>query len=253
VFWERRADNLSLTTAITVSSGDAMLLADFVLEGTADDPLEGCWFPDKADTKATVTFAWPSPQHICELVLYDAPPSAGDVRAVRVHVNGGVPVEFALTDGGGLPCRMALDCEEVRTLTIEIIPAGKGPCGLFEIEALPARDLSPRWIKLTDANGDFCYELPCPVGQPLHLGLYGYPAAPEQVTATLWKDGQAVTSPVYEGGAFELPPLESGHYRLRVTDGLCVDEAILRVGDPMLWKRGLQWLERQVRKGLPKL
>lgn len=253
VFWERRADNLALTAAVTVSSGDATLLADFVLEGTADDPLEGCWFPDKADAQATVTFAWPSPQDIRELVFYDAPPPAGDVRAVRVRVNGGAPVEFTLTDGGGLPCRMALGREQARTLSVEMIPAGNGPCGLFEIEALPVRDLSPRWIKLIDANGDFCYELPCPAGQPLHLGLYGYPAAPVQVTATLWKDGQAFVSPVYEGGTFALPPLEAGRYRLRVTDGSCADEVILRVGDPMLLQRGLQWLERQIRKVLPKL
>ncbi|NLI21743.1 MAG: PIG-L family deacetylase [Clostridiales bacterium] len=253
VFWERRADNLALTAAVWASSGDATLLADFVLEGTAEDPLEGCWFPDTADARATVTFSWPSPQDIRELVFYDAPAPAGDVRAVRVRVNGGAPVEFALTDGGGLPCRMALGAEQARTLSVEIIPAGNGPCGLFEIEALPARELSPRWIKLTDANGDFCYELPCPAGQPLRLGLYGYPAAPQQATATLFRDGQAVASPVYEGGGFTLPPLAAGRYRLRVTDGACVDEAVLRVGDAMLWQRGLQWLERQIRKALPKL
>ena len=253
VFWERRTDNLALSASLTASSGDALLLKDFLLEGTAEDPLEGCWFPDRADASATVTFTWTSPQAISELVFYDAPAPAGDVRAVRVRVNGGEPIQYRLTDATGLPCRMALNRAQVRTLSVEIVPDGDRPCGLFEIEALPARDLSPRWIKLTDAGGNFCYELPCPAGQPLTLGLYGYPATPEQASATLWKDGRAVAAPPYRDGAFTLPPLEAGRYRLSVTAGACTDEAILRVGDAMLWQRGLQWLERWIRKVFHKL
>ena len=108
-------------------------------------------------------------------------------------------------------------------------------------------------IKLTDANGDFCYELPCPAGQALTLHLYGYPEAPAEAAATLRKDGQTLDPPVYKDGALTVPPLEAGRYRLRVTAGSCTDEVILRVGDPMLWQRGLQWLERHVRKAFPSI
>lgn len=251
VFWERRTDNLALAASVTASSGDAALLHDFLLEGTADDPLEGCWLPDKASAAATATFTWATPQNIHELVFYDAPAPAGDVRAVRVRVNGGEPIPYTLPDGTGLPCRMALDRAQVRTLSVEIVPGGDGPCGLFEIEALPARDLTPQWIKLTDANGDFCYELPRPAGTPVTLGLYGYPATPGQAAVTLWKDGKAVATPGYQNGAITLPPLEAGRYQLRVVSGSCEDEAMLRVGDAMLWQRGLQWLERQVLRAFP--
>lgn len=253
VFWERRTDDLALTATIRTSSGDASLLQDFILEGSADDPLEGCWFPDETDGQATLTFTWPEPKNIHELVFYDAPAPAGDVRAVRVSVNGGAPVEYTMPDGTGLPCRMLLGRAHVHTLSMEIVPAGNGPWGLYEIEVLPDREKSPQWIKLTDANGDFCYELPCPAGQALTLRLYGYPEAPAEAAATLRKDGQTLEPPVYKDGALTVPPLEAGRYRLRVTAGSCTDEVILRVGDPMLWQRGLQWLERRVRKAFPSI
>ncbi len=253
VFWERRTDNLALIANVTASSGDAALLHDFILKGAWDHPLEGCWLPAQTDKRPVLHFSWEVPQDIHELVFYGPPTPGGDAPSVRVTFQGDEPVEYALPDTAGKPYRMRLDRPQVSGLSVEIASTGNGPWGLFEIEVLPARRTPLQWIKLMDENGDFCYELPCPARQALTLPLYGYPAAPAQAAATLWKDERMIASPAYDGSAFALPPLEAGRYRLQVTSGPCVDEVILRVGDTMVWQQGLQWLERRVRSLFPRM
>ncbi len=246
VFWERRTDNLALSARVTATSGDAVRLTDFVLQGYSDDPLYGCWFPEPSDPNPTIRFQWNAPQDIGQLVFYDAPAPAGDIRAVRVSVNGGQPVPFALPDGTGKPCRMELKSRNVTDLSVEIDAAGNGETGLFEIEVLPARNEETQWIKLTDTDDNFCYELPCAAGAPFTLSLYGYPHTPADASAELWRGGKLVAYPTYENGVFQIPALDAGRYTLRVTSGNCTDEAVLRVGVSMVWQRGLQWLERRL-------
>jgi len=246
VFWERRTDALSLSGKVTASSGKADLLNDFILEGYADDPLYNCWFPDGSDKNAIIHYSWDKPQDIGEIVFYDAPYPAGDVNAVRVTVNNEEPKLFTLTDTTGMPCRMSLVHQQVSSLSIELAATNHGKSGLFEIEVLPQRTVSTQWIKLKNSRDDFCYELPYPADQELTLSLYGYPTTPSEATATLWKGDQQLTAPKYNGSSFHVQPLHAGRYRLCVVSGSCTDEVILRIGDSMLWERGLQWLERHL-------
>jgi len=123
--------------------------------------------------------------------------------------------------------------------------------GFSEIEVLPAQEASTQWIALKDTQDDFCYELPCAAQQPLTLPLYGYPSVPENATATLSQGNRTLPAPTYDGTAFHVQPLPAGRYRLQVRGGGCTAETVLRVGDQMLWERGLQCVERTLGKYLP--
>lgn len=249
IFWQRRTD--VLYGNVSASSGNASLLNDFVLAGYSDNPLACCWFPDKADSKPTIRISWDTPQDVDELVFYDAPSPAGDVHTVNVSTDSGAPQAYTLPDGSGKPCRLHVDRKDIRNLTIQLTGTGGGIAGFSEIEVLPAQTESTQWIALKDTQDDFCYELPFAAQQALTLPLYGYPSAPANATATLSQGERQLPAPTYDGTAFHVQPLPAGRYCLRVTSGACTTETVLRIGDTMLWERGLQWVERTLGKYLP--
>ena len=249
IFWERRTDALYGT--VTATSGDASQLCDFRLTGPLDNMLSACWLAEKTDPQPTLHYVWDTPQNIDEIVFYDAPAPAGDVKAVQIMVDDGQPQAYSLPDGTGQPCRLHLDRQNVRKLEIRLTATAGEPVGFSEIEVLPPSNKPLQWIKLMNQDQDFCYELPCPAMKALTLPLYGYPSTPKSATVTLTRNGETLSAPTYDGEGVQLPPLPAGRYRLRIESGDCADEIMLRVGDSMLWENGLQWIERKLDGFLP--
>ncbi len=251
IFWERRTDCLWASAAAT--SGDASLLQDFVIGDTREAPLATCWIPDETDAEPEIRFTWPEPQAVAELVFYDAPAPAGDILKVRITDDGGRAIDYALPNGTGEPCRLKLGGTPVQSLTVRVLESEGGPIGFSEIEILPERELSTQWIQLTDAENNFLYEYAWPADRALELFLYGYPAAPEQATAYITKDGSGdpVAEIRYDGTSFPIPPLPKGRYRVTAAGGNCTAEVVLRIGDFMLKERILRYIERSADGLLP--
>ena len=251
VFWERRTD--ALWAAVTASSGDASLLQDFIIGDTREAPLGTCWRPDATDAQPEIRFAWQTPQDVKELVFYDAPAPAGDILKVRVTDDGGHVVDYELPNGTGEPCRLTLEATGVHSLTIRILESAGDTVGFSEIEVLPEREMATQWIQLTDQEENFLYEYACPADQALNLYLYGYPAAPEQATAYVTREGstEPVAEIAYDGNAFQIPPLPTGRYRVTAVAGGCSAEVVLRVGDSLFKERVLRYIERNAGDWLP--
>ena len=248
LFWERRAD--VLWADVTATSGNAVLLQDFLLGDTMEQPLANCWIPDPEDRQPEIQFTWPAPQPIAELVFYDAPPDAGDIRRVQITDDTGYQVIYTLPRGDGMPCRLAWDGSPTRRLTIRILESEGDTIGFSEIEILPRREQETQWIHLLDPDMNFLYEYPCPADQPFTLLLYGYPAAPGQATVTIAKESSTdvVAEIAYDGYSFSIPALPAGRYRALVSGDGCTAEAVLRVGDSMLLQRVYRFAERMLSK-----
>lgn len=251
VFWERRTDGLWATVSTT--SGNASLLQDFMIGDTREASLATCWIPDKTDAEPEISFSWPEPQAVVELVFYDAPAPAGDILKVRVTDSEGRVSDYALPDGTGKPCRLRLNGGPVQSLTIRILESQGEPIGFSEIEILPERKLATQWIQLTDTEQNFLYEYAWPANRALELGLYGYPSAPERATAYVTKIGskEPVAEIRYNGTSFQIPALPRGRYRVTASGGDCTAEMILRVGDSMLKERAIRYIERNANSILP--
>ncbi len=245
VFWQRSTD--VLWADVTASSGNAVLLQDFLIGDTMEASLANCWMPDPDDGEPTIRFEWTEPQNIAELVFYDAPAPAGDILRIRISDDSGFDMEYALPNGSGAPCRLALEEHPVQSLTIRILESRGGPIGLSEIEILPRQDQPTQWIQWTDSDNTFLYEYSHPAQQALALNLYGYPAAPEEATAYLTKEGseERVAEIPNTNQGFLIPPLDRGRYRVHAAAGGCSADIVLRIGDSMIWERVLRLVERK--------
>jgi LmbE family N-acetylglucosaminyl deacetylase len=244
IFWQRRTD--VLWANVTATSGNASLLQDFVLGDTMEAPLENCWMPDHEDTSPAIKFTWSSPQVLSELVFYDAPSPAGDIRKIQISDDSGYSIDFELLNGTGEPCRLTLDGHPVQILTIRILESEGSPIGFSEIEILPKQNNITQWIHLMDQDMNFIYEYTYPANQTMELFLYGYPKTPVQAIASIIEkeSGETIVNIPYDGTSFHIPPLENGYYRIEVKSGNCQSEANLRIGDTMLKERMVQLVEQ---------
>jgi len=217
-------------------------------------PLANCWMPDSDEEHPTIQFTWDTPQTVGQIVFYDAPPEAGDIKKVRITDDTSYSVDYELPNGSGEPCRLYLeDAQPIQSLTIEILQSEGDVIGLSKIEILPGREQTTQWIHLLDTDGNFIYEYPCPAEVTFGLLLYGYPSAPAQATAYITKEGsdEVVAEIQNDGESFWVPPLTKGRYTIRVVGGGCSVEALLRVGDSLFMERVTWFIERQVNKILP--
>lgn len=253
VFFERATDSLLYGEQIEAASGDASVLTDFKLFDTTDVRETrfdaGVWTP--AEGQRTVRCTFSSPQSLNTLSLWDNPDPAQNVLAATLTLSDGTIVEIPALDPLGASNTISFeqrDGIEWAELTLRQVEGDAAGLTEWELALREARDTA--FVKLTDAQGEFLYESPAAAGESIALSLYAWPALPEGATFSLTVTdearGQAFSTAGLTADALTVGALERGTYRVRVAceqdEGL-YDECVLRVGDPMLKERLLQWFE----------
>lgn len=253
VFFERATDSLLYGERIEAASGDASVLTDFKLFDTTDVRETrfdaGVWTPTEGQRTVRCTFS--SPQSLNTLTLWDNPDPAQNVLAATLTLSDGTVVEIPALDPLGASNTISFeqrDGIEWAELTLRQVEGDAAGLTEWELALREARDTA--FVKLTDAQGEFLYEAPAAAGEPIALSLYAWPALPEGATFSLTVTdearGQATAATGLTADALTVGALERGTYRVRVVceqdEGL-YDECVLRVGDPMLKERLLQWFE----------
>ena len=253
VFFERATDSLLYGEQIEAASGDASVLTDFKLFDTTDVRETrfdaGVWTP--AEGQRTVRCTFSSPQSLNTLTLWDNPDPAQNVLAATLTLSDGTVVEIPALDPLGASNTISFeqrDGIEWAELTLRQVEGDAAGLTEWELALREARDTA--FVKLTDAQGEFLYESPAAAGESIALSLYAWPALPEGATFSLTVTdearGQAFSTAGLTADALTVGALERGTYRVRVAceqdEGL-YDECVLRVGDPMLRERLLQWFE----------
>lgn len=159
VYFQRNTNNLSLQAYITVSSGDATYLNDFlffdcldIMKGKERLPeLAQCyWTPQQHDLLKKIHFRWDSPKNISQLVIYQSLES--QINKIEITVNGHTKVENLTR----LATEIILEEENVMELEIKIVDYVENQIGIAEIEILERITSSNELIKLC-YNEDFLY------------------------------------------------------------------------------------------------
>lgn len=253
VFFERATDSLLYGEQIEAASGDASVLTDFKLFDTTDVRETrfdaGVWTP--AEGQRTVRCTFSSPQSLNTLTLWDNPDPAQNVLAATLTLSDGTIVEIPALDPLGASTTISFeqrDGIEWAELTLRQVEGDAAGLTEWELALREPRDTA--FVKLTDAQGEFLYESPAAAGESIALSLYAWPALPEGATFSLTVTdearGQAFSTAGLTADALTVGALERGTYRVRVAceqDERLYDECVLRVGDPMLRERLLQWFE----------
>ena len=181
VFWERKTNSLLYKADISVSSGDAQVLNDFMLfdcdniiDGNTDfSKISGIWIPSDNDKKITVKLEQPG--NIGSIVLYDNPCLDDNVLNAKIIFEDGTVIETGKLNPNGSATKIEINKDNVKSFVIALTETAGTRSGLSEIEAYgPEKKQENGFIKLMDERGDFVYDY-CLFGHDeIRLNLYSY-------------------------------------------------------------------------------
>ena len=165
IFWKRETNSLCRDAALSVSSGDASLLNDFMLLDSRNildlrsAPYDGVWLPDNTDADKTVRIDLKEAGHVGEVVLYDNPDEDCNVLNARILLDNGTRLDTGPLDPAGAATRFIVDGYTVSSLEIQLVETEGESAGLTEIEVFQEVSVTqPTYIKLTDRNDNFVYD-----------------------------------------------------------------------------------------------
>ena len=164
VFWQRRTDSLCADAEISVSSGDAALLNDFLLIDNKnlkeqECPYDSVWTPEWEDEEKTVRIRLKEPSDIYSVVLYDHPDEAQNVSNAVIRFDDGTEVETGPLCDSGAKTQIPVEKTGVKWVEITLAQT-QGECaGLTEVELLPKPEQdSGAFLKTMDMEGNFVYD-----------------------------------------------------------------------------------------------
>lgn len=216
VAWQRCTTSLCLDADISVTSGQAELLNDFMLienHDLADEsrlPYDGVWIPASDDGEKTAAITLKEQSAVFSVVLYDHPSEEHNIRNAVITFDDGTSVETGPLDPGGAATSIRVNKEQISAFSVAVTETEGELAGLSEIEAFaeePGQD--GRFIKLMDEDENF---------------LYDYWTA---------EDGTVVLS-LYRHG--DLPALEEEHYMISTDSeagSAVLENGVIRVNCPV--------------------
>lgn len=165
IFWKRATDSLCRTAAVSVSSGSAEKLTDFMLLDTDNlldlghMPFDGAWVPDENDLEKTADFEFVSPENIYEIVLYDNPSEEDNIRNAEILFDNGTSFETGPLDPSGAASHFYPDVKQVRGFRISVLETEGTRAGITEVEAFcEPSPTTPTFLKIMDSEENFVYD-----------------------------------------------------------------------------------------------
>jgi hypothetical protein len=240
IFWQRRTDSLCLNAMVEVSSGDGMLLNDFMRSDNSDlwekvNPEDGIWIPEAGDDEKAVTVTFPEKTDISTIVLCDNPSQEHNILNARIVFADGQSVETGPLHIGGAATKIAVNREAVESFRIVLEKTEGELAGLGEIEAYGKRSQGDlRVTKLMDSQGNFVYDYAICEDELAEFAVYTYGDVPEHFTVS--SDNPKIRAFVEEGKVLvECPAGESGIIRLSF-DGSDLEDAVFVRNPGKLWQ-----------------
>jgi len=229
VFWQRRTDSLCTAAEITVSSGQGVLLNDFMLIDNRDlknqhDPFDSVWIPESGDTEKMISVKLPEATDLHSIVLYDHPSEYENVRNAVIVFADGTEISTGALHSTGAATEIPVQKTDVTGFTVMLETVEGERAGLTEIEAYAAPNQGDfSYIKMMDANGDFSYDYCFDGCETAEFSLYLYGNVPaagsgaytvtsdnESIAADMADGKIVVTCPVREEGVITVSCEEAG-------------------------------------------
>lgn len=186
VFWERYTTSLCNQAEITVTSGNAALLNDFMLLETKDLrdgelwPCDGTWHPEDTDSKKKATVILPEKTDLTRVVLYDNPEPGQNVLEARITFDNGAQILTGPLDPYGAANIFEIDQKQVSSFSVELVAMEGIAAGLTEIEAFTdSPENTKGFVQLMDAEGEFVYDYITDSSGEVLLQVYQYGTVPE--------------------------------------------------------------------------
>ena len=177
VFWQRRTDSLCAKAEITVSSGEAALLNDFLLIDNKnlteqDHPYDSVWIPEQEDGEKTVRIQLQTASDISEIVLYDHPDESQNVRDAVLRFDDGTEIASGPLDISGAATVIPVEKREVKWVEITLTETEGEAAGLTEVELLPRSSQKlGTFLKVMDMEENFVYDF-CTVEETAEFQIY---------------------------------------------------------------------------------
>ena len=156
LFWLRRSDNIAQSAKVTVSSGCAKPLNDYMIYDIKDLDRaipqfeDYYWKPDEDDTSRKAVLRWDKPTDIERIVVYGALSEDSQITKLRIRLSDG-----SVFDTGALPksgSALTVDLgrhTNIISCEIRIISSEGENFGISEIEVFPTAEY-------TSVTAPFC-------------------------------------------------------------------------------------------------
>lgn len=180
VFWQRESGSVSYEAQFWVSSGDGSTLNDFVLTDhrqwhEAAGFSDNTWIPDAEDQEKRVIIKFTQPTPLSRVVLYDNPSLENNVLEASIRLDNGAFYMTGPLEPNGSGTEVVFNRAEVEELEICLMETEGEGAGLTEVELFTDVYQPPfRFIKLTNAAGDFIYDYYLDPSGREELGLYAF-------------------------------------------------------------------------------
>lgn len=258
VAWQRHTNSLCLHAGITVSSGQAEFLNDFMLIDNCSlveegrQPYDGVWTPKREDTEKTAAVNLNKVSDVSVIVLYDHPSEKHNVKNACITFDNGTVLETGALDAGGAATSILVDQKDVSAFTITLLETEGELAGLSEIEAFETEpEPDGVFLKLTDGDGNFLYDyLTAPDGAAeIHIYTHGDLPELTEHNYHIGTDNVSVRT-VLEDGVVKVFCPAGERFALNVT---CTDAGVsdsIMVRNPgkltRLWQNLWQGMETEV-------
>lgn len=179
VFWERRCDSLLLNASVAATSGNADSITGFKLVDSNDIcnkeliPSANAWVAHEDDDKRIVMISLGEPKSIGSIRIYESPELGNNIINATVQIG----TKQFKTGAFEADKRSATFCFEPITadkLAIRV-DEFEGKCSILKIEAFEQGKESVQWVKLVNANNDFCYDYYINENGEEAFDIYTYP------------------------------------------------------------------------------
>lgn len=180
IFWKRRTDSVLYDAEINATSGDPSGLINFKLVDSEDIkndkglPLAGQWHATIADEQKIIGIKLPTARKISSVVLYGSPEESSKIVNAVVSV-GSFQFQTGELNPLGTPTVYEFPPVEADRIGIKI-KSYIGSCKLLKVEAFAEPESTElQFIKLQNANEDFCYDYIINKSGREDFTVYSYP------------------------------------------------------------------------------
>ncbi len=183
VYWECRTDSLTMQASVTVSSGNADVLAEpslYIDEETDPAALpftDHAWMPDAKDPEKKIRFTWAKPVSVKKIVLFGRISDDSAIEKLSVSLSDGTECFINRLPSDGTPAILNLARPvEMEYCDLQIIQYRGNHCGISRCAFYAASDPRPvfsPFCKIT-VDDNFAYEYFIGRKNAFPIGIYTY-------------------------------------------------------------------------------
>lgn len=167
IYWRRETANLLYNADVTVSSGNATYLYDFIIHDSKDITKRkllfdaSLWIPDKGDQDKQIHIVWKKPQRLKKMLLYQGVSVKYHIKQIDIYADGKLIEQVKQLKKGGKATEVPLDGIVCEQIDIKIVNTMSEAIGIGEIVLLKdtKANIAVDHRSERDIHKDFSYQL----------------------------------------------------------------------------------------------